>query len=52
MLDLGVWVGSGNGVNIWMHMGNYSKGTQIVATVAWDQANHQFLFTVKPERGR
>jgi len=49
MLDVGGWVGSGNGVHIWTRMGNYPKGTQIVARVASDQANHRFLFTVKPE---
>jgi len=52
MLDVGGWIGSGNGVNIWTHMGNYPKGTQIVGTVAWDQANHQFVFTVKPREGQ
>ena len=48
MLDVGVWVGSGNGDNIWTPMGNYPKGTQIWRAVAWDQANHQFLFTDNP----
>jgi hypothetical protein len=50
-LDVGGWIGDGNGVNIWTHMGNYPKGTPIFATVSWDQSNHQFIFTVRPDGG-
>jgi hypothetical protein len=51
MLDVGGWIGSGNGVNIWTHMGYYPQGTPILASVVWDRPNHQFVFSVKPQGG-
>ena len=51
MLDVGGFIGSGNGVNIWTHMGYYSQGTPMFATVTWDRSKHQFVFSVRPEGG-
>ena len=51
MLDVGGFIGSGNGVDIWTHMGYYPKGNPILATVTWDRPNHQFVFTVRPDGG-
>jgi len=51
MLDVGGWIGDGNGLAIWTHMGYYPQGTPILATVVWDRPNHQFVFSVKPQGG-
>lgn len=50
-LDVGGWIGDGHGLNIWTHIGYYPRATRLRVTLAWDQPNHQFVFTIKPREG-
>jgi len=48
-MDIGIWWGwPGQGYNgYWTHVASFPLGTPLAAALVWDQANHQFVASVR-----